>query len=136
MAVQNNQLAEVSMGQTFNLLVSASAEDSKIVGYDVLLNYDKKAFSVGKATTPLQSFQVFSSDHNSYMTFTGALNVSGAPVVLSQTPILTVPFTAKQKGKYTFSILPKAQNELTKLVEAQTTRLFAPQVATLQVTVN
>ncbi len=136
MSVQNNDLAEVRLGQTFNLSVAASSEDSQIVGFDVVVSYDKTAFTMGKASTPLQSFQVFPNEHEDYVIFTGALNVNGEAVTFAETPILTIPFTAKLKGKYTFSVLPNSGNELTKLVEAQTTKVFAPEVAALQVTVN
>ncbi len=136
LSVKNNDLNQVQLGQTFNLSVVASSEDSSIVGFDVLLSYNQDAFTIGKATTPLQSFQLFSSERGNHQSFTGALSVNGKAAAFTNTQILTVPFTPKQKGKYTFTVLPSSGKETTKLVEVETTKLFAPEVTPLQVTVN
>lgn len=136
LSLKNNDSNQVQLGQTFSLSVAASSENSSVVGFDVLLSYDQSSFTLGNATTPLQSFQLFSTKNSDHESFTAALSPTGKAVDLQETEILTVPFTAKQKGKYTFTILPKSGNEKTKLVEAETTKLFAPTVAPLQITVN
>lgn len=136
LSLQNNDSNEVQVGQTFNLVVGASSGDSDIVGFDVLLSYDQDVLTAGKATTPLQEFQIFNKVHDKYQSFTGALGLNGRAVNLSSNDIIIVPFTAKEKGKYTFAVLPAVGNETTKLVEAGTTKLFAPDVASLQITVN
>ncbi len=134
--LKNNKLNQVQMGQTFQLSVVATSDNSNIVGFDVLLFFDQGAFTLGKATTPVQSFQLFSAKRGDHQSFTAVLSPSGGAVNLQQTEILTVPFTPNQKGKYTFTILPKSGNEQTKLVEAETTKLFAPALTPLQITVN
>lgn len=136
LALQNNDSNEVQVGQTFNLVVGAFSEDSDIVGFDVLISYDQDVFTTGKATTPLRAFQIFSKEHDDYQSFTGALTPEGEAVNFSSNDIMTVPLTAKQKGKYTFTILPSISNETTKLVESETTKVFAPEVTSLQITVN
>lgn len=136
LSVKNNQTAQVIAGQTFYLAVNASSEGSDIVGFDALLEYDQDAFTMGQATTPLQAFQVYTTDNVDYQSLTAVLSTNGTAIPFENTEILTIPFTAKEKGKYTFSILPNVGTEITKMAESETTALFAPEVTSVQVTVN
>lgn len=135
LAVRNNDLNQVQLGQTFFVTVLASSEDSSIVGFDALLTYDRDAFTLGQATTSLQSFQLFAKDQDDYQSYTAALSPNATASVFSETEILSIPFTPTQAGKYTFELLSEAGGETTKMVEDATTNVFAPQVSTLQVTV-
>lgn len=114
-----DELRRYKVGSPINLVVIGDSEGEDIVGFDVILNYDKTAFTLGSISTPLTQFQTFKNEKETLVvTAIQSPNVENREI-LSKSTILNITFIPKEVGNYTFTIVPRAGNETTKFVNSQ-----------------
>lgn len=116
---------------TFQLLADSAGEE--IVGFDVLLAYDSSAFEFIKATSLLPDFKVYAYPKKDYLVLTVVKSLqSSAKSVFQKTPVLTLNFTAKTAGRFTFVLREQVGKETTNLINDKTRKLL-PQLNQLAI---
>lgn len=106
----------VSLGQPFTLDIYATSSKDTVAGYDVIFTYDKSVFERQSVQNKMSSFRIFTFDRAKHLSISATKNLSVTePIRFTDTPLLSITFTAKKKGTYNFSLKPVA-NESSKLV--------------------
>lgn len=131
-----DNLRNYQVDRAITLQVVADSEGADVVGFDILLDYDKSAFTLTSAQTPLTGFRLFSKQNENHLSLTATqLLESKVRSLFSATAIVELVLVPKKAGSYTFSLLDEVGNESTKFVDTQSTRLY-PQTVSLKVEVK
>ncbi len=127
LALVANGAGPYKVGQPITLYAVADSEGKDIVSFDVLLGYDKTAFSLVSVSSPLPGFQIIrpknpAEDHLS-MTVIKSLQVQ-TPSIFTNTKVLQFVFSPKKIGAYNLSILQKSGKEKTDFADTKTHILY------------
>ncbi len=115
----------LKVNQSLNMQIIADSADEEIVGFDILLTYDRSAFDFVKAVSLLSDFKVYSYKKENYLILTAIKSPqSNAPSVFKEMPVLTLSFTPKTSGQFDFILKEKIGKETTGLMNNKTERIF------------
>ncbi len=135
LSVVNASNEKVASGVPFTIQINGNSEGKDVVGFDLLLSYDKNAFTYQSSKTPLSGFQLFPVQRGNHVTLTGTKAPGvNTPTVLNSDALATATFVPNQKGTYTFSLVSKEGKETTKMVD-NTTHVMRPAVSKVDLTV-
>lgn len=117
LSLQKDDQGVISSNKPFDIIITASGDTSPIVGYDVLVTYDRVNLEVVSSTSVNKDFSIFPFKRPTHMVLTGAKKLDAQdPTVFSQTPLVKMSFKPKKAGKYTVSVPSNVGRETTKLV--------------------
>lgn len=115
-------------------LIATSSKDT-VAGYDVILSYDKTAFSRQSVQNKADAFRIFTYDRAAHLSISATKNLQvSEPIQFSNTPILSFTFIAEKKGTYVFS-LKAVGNESSKLVN-ESAQVTYPESADFRLEIN
>ena len=125
----------VKIGSNVIIDVLATSSVKSVMGYDAIISYDETVFNRQSVESKLPSFQIFTYNRGSHVSISATKNISAnEPVVFSNTPILSLVFTANKKGTYTFSAKPVG-NESSKIVN-EAAEVTYPEPSDLRLEIN
>lgn len=135
LVMKNNQ-RKVPVNVPFTVQVIADSQSEDIVGFDVLLSYDKKAFKEVSASSPLSGFRVFDTQRDGYLAVTAIQDPQNSTRnVFKDKVILEITLSPALAGEYDLTILPSKKAETSKLVSTET-KVFFPKVEGLTVEIE
>jgi len=128
--------SEFSLNQPVIVNLLADSNKKNIVGYDLVIFYDKTGFDFISATSLLPDFQLYSYKKDSYVTFT-AIQQAASTVkrVFKETPVASFTFQPKKAGSFIISLRNSYGKEKTDLVTDMTETIY-PSLADLTLTVK
>lgn len=128
-------LRRYKVGQPIALQVFADSDEADIVGFDVLLQYDKQGFSITSTTTPLEGYTIVPTETDTHLSITAVQNPgSDNKFIFSDEEILELVLNPLSVGTYEFSIVPNIGEETTKFVSTNS-QILIPQTATFTIEV-
>lgn len=129
-------LRKYKVGKPIVLQFIADSGNYDVVGFDVLLQYDRNAFSLTSTQIALSGFRVFPRQEKDHLWLTGIQGPeSNTRSVLKNESILNLTLLPKKTGSYTFTLLKKSGKETTKLVDIKTEILY-PKTSSLKIQVE
>jgi len=128
--------SEFSLNQPVTVNLLADSNKKNIVGYDLVIFYDKTGFDFISASSLLPDFQLYSYKKDSYVTFT-AIQQAASTVkrVFKETPVASFTFQPKKAGSFIISLRNSYGKEKTDLVTDLTETIY-PSLADLTLTVK
>lgn len=123
-----------AIGDYLTLEVAADSEGADIAGYDIIFQYDKKAFELVSSESQIADFQLYKFIAPGLLTITGAKRLSSANSnIWTGQNIVKITLKPLRVGKFGFSLLPTAGHDKTQMVDSQT-KVHQPELN--QVSVN
>lgn len=135
LVMKNNQ-RKIPANVPFTVQVIADSQSEDIVGFDVLVAYDKEAFKEVSASSPLSGFRVFDTQRDGYLAVTAIQDPQNSTRnVFKDQVILEVTLNPALAGEYDLTILSSKKAETSKLVSTET-KVFFPKVEGLTVEIE
>lgn len=124
------------VGAPVRVVVVGNSNGNDVVGYDLLVQYDVKNFTVGATTSLQQGFTLFKRMSNGVVSLTGIKNPSNTQVsAWDNTSVAEIELLPKQTGTQTVSIISQKGKEKTQYVDSQSA-VYRPQVGAITVEIE
>jgi len=134
MTISSSGGIRFSKNSAVTLQIKASSEGRQVVGYDVVVTYDKTAFDFVKATSLMDDFKVYSYDRPTYVSLSAIKSLQDNNVTTWNNQSLSeLTFQPKKTGTYIFS-LTSVGKETSKLVDEKAETIY-PSTGQLQLEV-
>lgn len=134
MMISSSGGVRFSKSSPVTVQVQASSQGRQIVGYDVVVTYDKTAFDFVKAVSLMDNFKVYSYDRPTYVSLSAIKSLQdNKPDTWNNQALSELTFQPKKTGTYTFSLSPVGK-EASKLVDEKTQAIY-PSTGQLQLEV-
>ncbi len=131
-----SDLNRLKVNQSLNMQIIADSAGEEIVGFDILLVYDKNAFDFVKALSLLSDFKVYTYESENYLVLTVVKSPqSNSPSIFKEMPVLTLSFTPKTSGQFVFILKEKIGKETTGLMNNKTERIV-PALSDLKIEIE
>lgn len=125
------QGSKFSINEPVKLSVKASSQNKNIVGFDVIVTYDKDAFTFVGAQSKNKSFNIFTYDRSTHLSVSGIKALQeNSDTAWTEQPLLDMTFQPKKAGTYNFQLSPVGK-EASKLVDSESMVVY-PQTDELQ----
>lgn len=116
-----------------DVYVVVDSVGKEVVGFDTLIQYDKTAFDFVDAVSLIPDYKIKNLMRDTHIAITGILvPQSDIKTVLNDVTLLKVSFMPKKTGFYDLSIVPKAGQETTDIVDSKSNVEY-PRVNTITV---
>lgn len=126
-------LRRYRVGQPINLQVFADSVGEDIISFDVIVEYDKQAFSEPVITTSLPRYIIVTSGRDDYISITAAQSPgSDERSVFDGNEVLNMTFNSLKPGNYEIKIVSKKGEETTGFISTSSQSLL-PQTSTFKV---
>lgn len=110
-------LKRLPNNKEFVLVVDASSEGKNIVGYDIILSFDKSAFTYVRTISSMPDFNVFSYERPTYISLSAIKSLQNNKIVSwNNQPLVEMVFVPKKTGTFVFTLSPEGK-ETSKLVD-------------------
>lgn len=124
----------VSKSSPVTVKIQASSEGRQVVGYDVVVTYDKTGFDFVKATSLMDDFKIYSYDRPTYVSLSAIKSLQDDKVTTwNNQSLVELTFQPKKVGNFTFSLAPIGK-EASKLVDEKAQAIY-PSTGQLQLEV-
>lgn len=134
MTISSSGGVRFSKSSPVTVQVQASSQGRQIVGYDVVVTYDKTAFDFVKAVSLMDNFKVYSYDRPTYVSLSAIKSLQDNKVTTwNNQSLMELTFQPKKAGTFTFSLAPVGK-ESCKLVDEKTQAIY-PSTGQLQLEV-
>jgi len=111
-----NNATTFSVNTPIEITFTASSDNEKIVGYDVVLSYDTTSFQRGEIQNNDETFKVFTYEREGRVLVSAVKDLQAIETsAWEDHSLFTYTFTPQKKGTFTFSLKPFGQ-ETSKLV--------------------
>ncbi len=130
-----NNLKEYAVGQPIVIEITADSDGEDVVGYDIVFAYLQEAFSLNSTQSQLTGFNVVTNDGDGLVITAAQGPNSNQRNILKDSKILTLTFTPKFQGEYTFQIFSKTEFATTKFVNTKIEEIF-PETNSLDIEVR
>ena len=126
----------VVSGQDVTVVISGDSIGKEIVGYDVLVSYDKSALTLQSAKSNITDFSIFKFDRSTHLSLTAVKNLnSKTPTILKGIPMVGLVFKTEKSGTFPVVIQPAIDKESTKMVDEKT-NVFYPNLSSVTINVK
>ena len=134
MTISSSGGTRFSNSSPITVQIQASSEGRQIVGYDVVVTYDKTGFDFVKATSLIDDFKIYSYDRPTYVSLSAIKSLQDDKSTSWNNQSLSeITFQPKKIGTYTFSLAPVGK-EACKLVDEKAQAIY-PSTGQLQLEV-
>lgn len=124
----------LSKSSPVTVQVQASSQGRQVVGYDVVVTYDKTGFNFVKAASLMDDFKIYSYDRPTYVSLSAIKSLQDSKVTTwNNQSLVELTFQPKKAGTYTFSLTPIGK-EASKLVDEKAQAIY-PSTGQLQLEV-
>jgi len=126
----------VVSGQDVTVVISGDSIGKEIVGYDVLVSYDKSALTLQSAKSNITDFSIFKFDRSTHLSLTAVKNLnSKTPTILKGIPMVGLVFKTEKSGTFPVVIQPAIDKESTKMFDEKT-NVFYPNLSSVTINVK
>lgn len=116
------------------LQIQASSQGRQVVGYGVVVTYDKSGFDFVKATSLMDNFKIYSYDRQTYVSLSAMKSLQdNTSTSWNNQSLSEITFQPKKTGTYIFS-LTAVGKEASKLVDEKVEVIY-PSVGQLELEV-
>ncbi|MBI4973289.1 hypothetical protein HZC27_01630 [Candidatus Roizmanbacteria bacterium] len=134
MTISSSGGARFSKSSPVTLQVQASSQGRQVVGYDVVVTYDKAGFDFVKATSLMEDFKIYSYDRPTYVSLSAIKSLQDNKVATwTNQALVDLTFQPKKAGTFSFSLAPVGK-EASKLVDEKAEGIY-PSTGQLQLEV-
>lgn len=120
-----NNTLKFPLGQPINFQIMADSDGKEVVGYDVLVSYDNKAFNLTRLTSLQPNFDIYKFDKPDHLSITAVQSLSNKnAIIFTATALTEMVFQPKMVGRYTFTLLQMSGKEKTEFVSNQVERIY------------
>lgn len=134
MTISSSGGTRFSNSSPITVQIQASSEGRQIVGYDVVVTYDKTGFDFVKATSLMDDFKIYSYDRPTYVSLSAIKSLQDdKSTSWNNQSLVELTFQPKNTGAFTFSLTPVGK-EASKLVDEKAQAIY-PSTGQLQLEV-
>mgnify|MGYP001601606441 CR=1 FL=1 len=134
MTISSSGGVRFSKSSPITLQVQASSQGRQVVGYDVVVTYDKTGFDFVKATSLMDDFKIYSYYRPTYVSLSAIKSLQDIKVATwDNQSLMELTFQPKKVGSYSFSLAPVGK-ETSKLVDEKAQAIY-PSTGQLQLEV-
>jgi len=115
------------------LEVWADSNETDVVGYDLILNFDTQAFKLVGVNSVQADFSLFKIEKEGALIITGTkkLDISQKTLFTNQ-KIIVLTLKPQKTGKFSFEILSSLGKEKTQLVDSSS-KIYYPKVNRIEI---
>lgn len=115
----------VDVYKALDMEIVASSDQKPIVGYDIILKFEKGSLEIISAESLLPDFALYKLGKSDHYILTGAKKLDAIePTLLENTPIVRLRVMPKRTGPLKLTIVDKLGLEKSQLVDEKTQILF------------
>ncbi|OGK25518.1 hypothetical protein A2954_04675 [Candidatus Roizmanbacteria bacterium RIFCSPLOWO2_01_FULL_37_12] len=119
---------KVNQNKTIKLEVVADSNKKSIVGYDIVIKYERGAVEVLSVESLQADFEVYPLEKSDHFIITGAKKIeSKRTFIFENTPILRLNIIPKKTGELTLNLVDVLGLEKSQMVDEET-NILVPQV--------
>lgn len=124
MTISSSGGTRFSKSSPITVQVQASSQGRQVVGYDVVVTYDKTGFDFVKASSLMDDFKIYSYDRPTYVSLSAIKSLQDNKVTTWENQsLMELTFQPKKVGTFSFSLAPVGK-EACKLVDEKTQAIY------------
>jgi hypothetical protein len=117
------------------LEIWADSNESDVVGYDLILNFDNQAFKVVEVDSAQADFSLFKTEKENGLIITGTKKINvNQKTSLTNQKIIVLTLKPQKTGKFNFEILSSLGKEKTQLVDSLS-KIYYPKVNQIEIVI-